>query len=45
MIPATEWQAYLQKSLAENKPYNVLRGEILGADGVDLRCGLRRNSI
>jgi hypothetical protein len=35
VIPAAEWQAYLQKSIAENKPYNVLAREILGADGVD----------
>ncbi len=34
-IPAAEWQEYLRKSFADNKPLDQLAREILGADGVD----------
>lgn len=32
-VPAAEWQEYLRKSFAENKPYDALAREILSADG------------
>ena len=32
-VPPEEFQAYLRKSFAENKPYNQLAAEILTADG------------
>jgi hypothetical protein len=35
VIPAADWQQYLHKSLAGNKPYNQLAREILSADGAD----------
>ena len=31
------WREYLQTAFAENKPYNELAAEILGADGVDAK--------
>src|SRR4051794_17561604 len=34
-ISADEWQAWLLKSVRENKPWNVLAKEILNADGTD----------
>jgi hypothetical protein len=34
-VPADEWQAWLVKSVRENKPWNVLAKEILLADGAD----------
>jgi hypothetical protein len=34
-VSADEWQAWLLKSMQDNKPYNVLAKEILSADGVD----------
>ncbi len=34
-VSAAEWQTFLQKSFAENKPYNQLVAEILSADGTD----------
>ncbi len=34
-VSADEWQAWLVKSVRENKPWNVLAKEILMADGVD----------
>jgi hypothetical protein len=40
-IPTAEWQAYLRKSFAENKPYNVLAREILAADGVENRPAVK----
>jgi len=35
-VTADEWQAWLLKSVRENKPWNVLAREILTADGDDL---------
>ncbi len=40
-IPAAEWQEYLRKSFADNKPYNVLAREILAADGVENRPAVK----
>jgi hypothetical protein len=40
-IPAAEWQEYLRKSFADNKPYNVLAREILAADGGENRPAAR----
>ena len=44
-VTADEWQAWLVKSVRENKPWNVLAKEILLADGADpamrARHGLR----
>ena len=34
-VPSDQWQTYLRKSFAENKPYNQLVREILSADGSD----------
>jgi len=34
-VSADEWQAWLLKSVRENKPWNVLAKEILMADGAD----------
>ena len=34
-VSADEWQAWLVKSVRENKPWNVLAKEILMADGAD----------
>lgn len=34
-VSADEWQAWLLKSVRENKPWNVLAREILAADGDD----------
>ena len=34
-VTADEWQAWLLKSVRENKPWNVLAKEILQADGAD----------
>lgn len=34
-VPAPEWQEYLRVSFEQNKPYDQLAREILGADGVD----------
>ncbi|MBT4864342.1 MAG: DUF1549 domain-containing protein [Planctomycetaceae bacterium] len=34
-VSAAEWQTFLQKSFAENKPWNQLVAEILSADGTD----------
>ena len=34
-VSAAEWQTFLQKSFAENKPYNQIVSEILSADGTD----------
>src|SRR5215213_9893783 len=34
-VSADEWQAWLVKSVRENKPWNVLAKEILQADGAD----------
>jgi hypothetical protein len=34
-VSADEWQAWLLKSVRENKPWNVLAQEILAADGAD----------
>jgi hypothetical protein len=34
-VKAREWQDFLYASFLENKPYNRLVGEILGADGAD----------
>ena len=34
-VKRAEWQAYLLKSFAENKPWDQLAREILGADGTD----------
>lgn len=34
-VTADEWQAWLVKSVRENKPWNVLAKEILQADGAD----------
>ncbi|MCA9068888.1 MAG: DUF1549 domain-containing protein, partial [Planctomycetaceae bacterium] len=34
-VKGPEWDAYLLKSIQENKPYNQLAREILAADGVD----------
>jgi hypothetical protein len=34
-IPAAEWQEYLRKSFADNKPLDQLAREILAADGVE----------
>ncbi len=36
-IPSAEWEEYLRQSFAENKPFNVLAREILGADGNEQR--------
>jgi hypothetical protein len=35
-VTADEWQAWLLKSVRENKPWNVLTREILQADGAEL---------
>lgn len=35
-VTADEWQAWLLKSVRENKPWNVMAREILEADGDDL---------
>jgi hypothetical protein len=49
-VSADEWQAWLLKSVRENKPWNVLAKEILLADGADpatrapVRFALDRNS-
>jgi hypothetical protein len=34
-VPAPEWLKYLQGSVEQNKPYDQLAREILGADGTD----------
>src|SRR6476469_3296623 len=34
-VSADEWQAWLIKSVRENKPWNVLAKEIIDADGAD----------
>lgn len=34
-VPTPEWQKYLQTSFEQNKPYDQLAREILGADGTD----------
>lgn len=34
-VPAAEWQEYLRKSFADNKPLDQLAREILSADGAD----------
>jgi Protein of unknown function (DUF1549)/Protein of unknown function (DUF1553) len=34
-VPAPQWQAFLRRSFAQNKPYNQLVTEILSADGTD----------
>lgn len=36
-VPADDWQAWLLKSVRENKPWNVLAREILMADGDEPR--------
>lgn len=36
-VPAAEWQEYLRRSFSENKPFDELALEILGADGVDVQ--------
>ncbi len=40
-IPPADWQEYLRKSFAENKPYNVLAREILAADGLENRPAVK----
>jgi hypothetical protein len=34
-VPAADWRAFLRKAFAENRPYDVLVQQILGADGSD----------
>jgi len=34
-VPSADWQEYLRRSFAENRPYDALIREILGVDGVD----------
>ena len=34
-VKAPDWQNYLQASIEQNKPYNQLAAELLGADGSD----------
>ena len=34
-VPAVEWQGFLRRALAENRPYDQLVTEILSADGAD----------
>ena len=36
-VKADQWQQYLKASFEQNKPYNQLAAEILGADGVDAK--------
>ena len=36
-VKTAEWRAYLQKSVEENKPWNVMAAEILGSDAVDAK--------
>ncbi len=40
-ITPADWQAYLRKSFADNKPYNALAREILAADGVENRPAVK----
>ena len=44
-LKRAEWQAYLLKSFSENKPWDQLAREILGADGTDERSARRPHSI
>ena len=42
-VPTAQWQTYLRQSFAENKPWDQITREILGADGVDPdHCGPAR---
>ncbi len=36
-VKADQWEQYLKNSFEQNKPYNQLAAEILGADGVDAK--------
>ncbi len=41
VVPSKEWEDYLRKSFAENRPFNLLVKEILGAGGDELRPAAR----
>ncbi len=40
-VPAADWEQYLYRSFAENKPLNELAREILAADGIENRPAAR----